>query len=187
MRIALASLAVLLAAVGCKSEEAKGPAASKPAVAVQIPAPGGPAAAVPADFVLKAEPEGAKDLVAVKAAAAAGDDVVARCVLGGTEQPFGGQWATVQVIDPTVMTCNKMGMADCPTPWDACCHQKEAKAKGASVRVVGADGKPLAGTLQGVGGMKPGSEVVVKGKAKFEGDGEKKSLVIEASNVWVKG
>jgi hypothetical protein len=142
-------------------------------------------ASVPAGFVIERSPDGAADVAAVKKSAVkAGDDVVVRGIVGGAEQPFTADRAVFQIMDSSVMTCDKMGMADCKTPWDACCHQDEAKAKGATVQVVDAAGNPLKGTLEGVGGLKPAKEVIVKGKARTV-DG--KSFVIDATSVFVKG
>jgi hypothetical protein len=161
----------------------------KPApTAAVVPArkPPGPPAAVPAGFVLDKAPDGVKDLAAAKSAGVAdGDEVVVRAIVGGDAEPFKADQAVVRVMDASVMTCDRMGMDEeaCPTPWDACCHQKDATAKGAVVRVLAADGAPLKGTLEGVGGMKPAAEVVVIGKARTEaGTG----LVIEATHVFVK-
>lgn len=171
-------LACGLALVGCDK--------SKPEAKVEPP-PAAERAAIPAGFVLASVPADARDVAAVKAAGVKdGDEVVVRGVVGGAERPFDAARAVVQIIDPAVQTCDKMGMGKeaCSTPWDACCHQDDAKARGATVRVVDAAGTPLAGTLEGVGGLKPLREIVVKGKARTGGG---KSLVVDATNVWVKG
>lgn len=178
-RFCLAMLLVMKA-FGCEKTQ---PVAQDPPH--QQRAAPGPAAAVPADFVLKKAPEGAKDLVAAKKDAKDGEEVVVNAVVGGSAEPFTAGQAVMQVMDPSVMTCDKMGMNKdvCPTPWDACCHQADVKKKDATVRVVDSEGKPLAGTLEGVGGIAPGKAVVVKGKAHVQ-EGK---LVIDASNVYVKG
>jgi hypothetical protein len=158
----------------------------------QAAAPGGPAAAAsaagqavtPAGFVLDKAPDGVKDVAAVKAAGVKdGDTVIVRGVVGGSEKPFVGTRAVVQIIDPGVQTCDKMPGENCKTPWDACCNQDDAKAKGATVQVVDAAGNPLKGTLEGVGGLKPLAEVVVRGKARMEGG---KVLVVDADAIYVK-
>src|SRR5689334_14677983 len=102
------SAMILAAVAGCekKSPEAQQPSARR--------APG-PPAAVPAGFVLAAAPADVKDLAAVKAAAKDGDDIVVNAVIGGSQEPFTANQAVMQVMDPSVMTCSKMGM-DCPTP-----------------------------------------------------------------------
>jgi hypothetical protein len=172
------SLLILVAVAGCErsSQQAQQAAAHR--------SPGTPAA-VPAGFVLTAAPADAKDLTAAKAAVKDGDEVVVNAVVGGSQEPFTANQAVMQVIDPSVQTCDKMGMSknDCATPWDACCHQADVKKNDATVRAVGSDGKPLAGTLEGLGGIAPGKMLVVKGKAHVQ-DGK---LTIDATNVFVKG
>lgn len=55
-------------------------------------------------------------------------------------------------------------MDECKTPWDYCCSEpKEIAAHSATVQVVRPDGKPLRAALTGVAGLKPLSEVTVKG------------------------
>lgn len=167
---------------GCDKPE---PAASATPAAARKPA--GPAAVVPAGFVLDKVPQEFKDLAAVKTAGVKdGDEVVVRAIVGGDVEPFKADQAVVRVMDTSVMTCDRMGMDKdaCPTPWDACCHQREATEKGAVVKVVAADGSPIKGTLEGVGGLKPASEIVVQGKIRTEGD---KGLVIEATHMFVRG
>ena len=141
-------------------------------------------AAVPAGFVLDKAPDGTKDLAAVKSAGVKdGEEVIVRGVVGGSAQPFVGGRAVVQIIDPSVTTCDRMPGETCETPWDACCSKDDVSTKSATVQVVDAAGGPLKGTLEGVGGMKPLSEVVVRGKARMEGG---KSLVVDATGVYVK-
>lgn len=139
-------------------------------------------AAVPTDFVRTTEPAGARDLAEVKSSVKDGDDVVVRAVVGGSEEPFISTRAVVQIIDPSVKTCNQTPGDGCKTPWDACCDQDGVKAKGATVQVVDADGKPVAGTLHGVGGLKPSSQIVIVGKAKMEGP----ALLINATGIYLK-
>ena len=159
-------------------------------VAATAPArkPPGTPAAVPAGFLLDKIPDGMKDLAAVKSAGVKdGDEVVVRAIVGGEVEPFKPDQAVVRVMDTSVMTCDKMGMDKdaCATPWDACCHQKEATSKGAVVKVLAADGSPLKGTLEGLGGLKPASELVVQGKVRTEAGST--GLVIEATHVFVRG
>jgi hypothetical protein len=179
-RCCLAALLVMRL-FGCDKAQEQAAAPNAPAVRK----PAGPPAAVPADFVLKKSPEAAKNLADAKKEAKDGDEVVVTAVVGGSAEPFTAGQAVMQVVDPSVLTCDKMGMGKdvCPTPWDACCHQADVKQKDATVRVLNAEGKPLNGTLEGVGGIAPGKTVIVKGKAHLQ-DGK---LVIDANNVFVKG
>ena len=176
--VVISALALGVIAVGCDKPQAKAPADNK------NPTPAAAQAAVPAGFVIDKAPDSVKDLaVAMTAGIADGDTVVVRGIVGGNETPFVNNRAVVQIIDPSVITCDKMSGDSCKTPWDACCHQDDAKAKGATVQVLDTAGNPLKGTLEGVGGMKPLSEVVVRGKARKEGG---KTLVIDADQVYIK-
>ena len=162
--------------VGCDRREQSGGATASPATVTAV---------VPAGFVLNKAPEGAKDVAAVRSGGVKdGDELVVRGVVGGSVQPFVGGRAVVQIIDPSIPTCDKMpGEEGCKTPWDACCNKSDITARSATVEVVDAGGNPLKGTLQGVGGIKPLSEVIVRGKARTEGG---KSLVVDASGIYVK-
>jgi hypothetical protein len=141
------------------------------------------AAALPAGMIVTTAPADAKGVVELKGSAKDGDDVVVRGIVGGTEDPVAANQAIVTLLDTGVTTCDKMGMDKdtCKTPWDACC-EKDLSAKVATVQVVGADGKPLKGSLSAAG-LKPLKQVVVAGKARVPADG--KALVIEASKIHV--
>jgi hypothetical protein len=165
------TLALAAIGLGCERQSDK-PVSTPPAAQV----------AVPAGFILAQEPAGARPLADVKSSAKDGDDVVIRAVIGGSENPFVATRAVVQIIDPGVKTCDQTPGDSCKTPWDACCDQDNVKAKGATLQVVDTAGKPLAGTLQGVGGLKTLSHVVIVGKAKSDGP----ALLINATGVFVK-
>ncbi len=174
--LGLLSLGIgMFLAVGCDKQNAAAPTDAKPAASAQ--------AATPAGFLLEKAPDDAKDLLAVKSAGPKnGDEVVVRAIVAGSEHPFVGNRAVVQVIDPSATTCDKMPGDSCKTPWDICCNPGEAKTKGATVQLVDAGGAPLKGTLEGVGGMKPMSQIVIKGKARMEGE----AMVIDATALHVK-
>ena len=74
---------------------------------------------------------------------------------------------------------------NCPTPWDMCCEDKKTiAANSVTVQVVGADGRPLKAELKGVSGLKPLSEVTVKGKVQKSPDG--KAVTVDATEMYVK-
>ncbi len=143
------------------------------------PAPVG--AALPAGMIVATAPADAKGVVELKGTAKDGDEVVVRGVVGGTEDPVAANQAIVTILDAGVTTCDKMEGDTCKTPWDACC-EKDLAAKVATVQVLGADGKPLKGSLAAAG-VKPLKQVVVAGKARVPADG--KALIIEASKIHV--
>ena len=179
LRTVLAGAVTLSVAAAAGCDKGQSPDSGKPKAAAASTSQ----VATPAGFVLDVAPEGARDVGAVKAAGVKdGDEVVVRGVVGGSASPFVNNRAVVRIIDPSVTTCDKEPGDACKTPWDACCDQDDAKAGGATVQVVDSGGNPAKGTLEGVGGLKPLSTVIVRGKARMEGG---KSLVIDATNLYV--
>ena len=174
------SAALAASAIGCEDRSAEVQGVSN----TEQTAPA--ADALPAGFVLTEAPGGAKDIVALKKDAQPGDEVVLRGRVGGSPSPFVDGRASMQIVDVSLKACGEGPVKDeCTTPWDFCCEDpKQVAAHSASVQVVGADGKPLRAGLKGVGGLKPLSEVTVKGTvAKGSDSGV---LVVNASGIHVK-
>lgn len=176
MKKTLSTLALsIVALAGCGGDEPPAP-----------PPPKADAAALPAELFLAAAPEGARGVAEAKKDPKAGDEIVLRGRIGGIDDPFTNGRAIMTVADLEGMKyCGEAGEEDgCTKPWDYCCESPEAKlANTATVRVVGADGKPLAAGLEGAGGMKPLAVVVVKGKvSRIEGG----NLVVDASGIYVE-
>jgi hypothetical protein len=145
------------------------------------PEPAAAGAVLPAGMIVATAPADAKGIIELKGTAKDGDEVVVRGVVGGTEDPVAANQAIVTLVDAGVTTCDKMEGDTCKTPWDACC-EKDLATKVATVQVLGADGKPLKGSLSAAG-VKPLKQVVVAGKARVPADG--KALIIEASKIHV--
>jgi len=178
----LVAAAVLVAsATGCEDRGAVQSGSNPSAQSASAPE------ALPAGFVLSEAPTGAKDVVALKKDAKPGDEVVLRGRVGGSPSPFVDGRASMQVIDKALKACGEgTAMDECKTPWDYCCDDpKEVAAHSASVQVVGADGKPLRAGLKGVGGLKPLSEVTVRGTVAKGADSG--VLVVNATGIHVKG
>lgn len=146
---------------------------------------GGGQADLPAGFFLESEPAEHAGVKECKGAAKPGDRVSMHGRIGGSEEPFVAQRAIFTMMDLGVPSCADMGEDHCPTPWDYCCEPGESKlANGATVQVVGADGKPLRGGLKGVHGLTPGAEVCVVGTvAANESSG---AMVVNARSVYVR-
>jgi hypothetical protein len=145
--------------------------------------PAAPTAALPANLIATTAPAEAKEITAAKTSAKAGDAIVIKGMIGGTENPLATNRAMMTILDSSVKTCDSMPGDACKTPWDACCEPAEVRtAKSATVQVVGADGKPLHATLKGVGGIEPLKKVVVSGVAKPSGD----ALIVEAKEIYVQ-
>ncbi len=170
--IVLGSLAV----AGCERD--------KPPVAPPPPQPTAASAALSASLIVQQQPEGAKDLAAVKKQAKAGESVVVRGRVGGRNDPIAADRAILTLLDLSVPTCEKSPMDKCPTPWDACCETPETLLSNtATIQAVDAAGQPLKTTLRGLGGIEPAKELVVSGKIRsIDGD----VMVIDAIAVHVK-
>ena len=143
---------------------------------------------LPAGLVLASAPGDAQDVTAAKKDAAKDKEVVIKGVIAGSEKPIADGRAVFTLADVSLETCDKMPGDKCKTPWDACCADPAAiTAKSVTVQVVGADGKPLKAALNGVGGIAPLKQVVVKGKvSSAEGEGDKKTVTLDASGIYVK-
>jgi hypothetical protein len=103
---------------------------------------------------------------AMKPKAAQGDRVLIVGRIGGSEQPFLADRAMFVLVDPAVKLCGEDDPGDdhCPTPWDFCCEPREnLRRMSVSVVANGPNGAPIAHTLLGQGGLRPGARVVVEG------------------------
>lgn len=141
-------------------------------------------AQLPEGMLLKEAPAGAKPIADIKKSAKAGDEVVLVGRVGGRVDPISKDRAILTVMDPSVTSCKEMPGDTCPTPWDYCCEERDSLvANSATVQVVDAAGKPITVGLEGVAGIKPLSELVVKGKVQ-QADG--KVLIVNATGVFVR-
>ena len=174
-------VALIASVAGCEDRATETRSTNVP------PAQAASAEAVPAAIVLAEAPAGAKDVAALKKEAKPGDEVVLRGRVGGSPSPFVEGRASFQLIDTSLKACGEGNPSDkCETPWDFCCEEaKEIAAHSASIQVVGADGKPLRAGMKGVGGLKPLSEVTVKGKVANGSDAG--VLIVNATGIHVKG
>ena len=115
-----------------------------------------------------------------------GDVIVIKGQVMGAAEPFVDGRAAFILGDREKLTpCNEMGEDDhCPTPWDACCDEKDDFREGtATIQVVGPDGRPLKQSLEGVEGLEKLSKILVKGRV-AEQSGTN-NLVINASEIQV--
>ncbi len=174
-RTLLASIAVIsVSLLGCTTKME--PVANGGATSVGLPA----------HAILAKAPSGAKPLPDVKASAKKGDTVTFTARIGGRDEPFVEGRAMMVVIDPAIPSCADTEGDGCKTPWDYCCETSEDIVRGtATVQFVGADGKPLAVSLQGQHGLDPLATVTVVGVvAEKDDDGV---FIVNATGVHVQG
>jgi hypothetical protein len=178
-----AAWAACLAAAGCGD-----PAAAPAGGGAAVPAPVAAAkAAIPPGLMATEAPAGAVGVAAAKAGAKEGATVVLRGKIGGIAQVFLPSHALFTLADlEGITSCDQRGPDDkCPTPWDFCCEPKDAiTARTATVEVVGPDGRPLAGTLDGVAGLAPLKVIVVEGVVGPRPDPA--VLVVRATRIFVE-
>jgi hypothetical protein len=156
MQRSLASIVLVLAsslAACSKSESAAAPATTT-----------GPLA----PHLLASAPANAKDVLAVRASAKPGDEVVVR----GRVKDFVASRAVAVVIDPSKQACDEAGpMDDCPTPWDFCCDPPdEINAASIAVDVRDASGTIKQG-LQGFAGLDHLDTLVAQGTLEVDPQG----------------
>ncbi|MGL4401376.1 MAG: hypothetical protein ACRCXD_16040 [Luteolibacter sp.] len=117
--------------------------------------------------VLAAAPTGEpKPIHLIRTTAKPGDEITISGKIMGHEKPFVEGRAAFILGDPEVLAaCNENPDDKCTTPWDACCDSPEDKKRGiATIQIVGADGRVLKETLEGVGGLENLATVTVTGK-----------------------
>lgn len=132
-------------------------------------------------YLSDSEPAGAVGVGTARESAKDDDAVVVVGRIGGSAEPFVDGLAAFTIVDPKVPYC-----ADdegCPTPWDYCCNQDQAKENAATVKLVDASGAPLTEDARKLLGVKELSEVVVEGKADRDDAG---NLVVLAQKVYVR-
>ena len=144
------------------------------------------AAELPKDLVVDQPPADALSVVEARAKVKPGDAITLRGYVGGRAKPFVDGRAMFVLADPAkVQPCDAAPGDSCPTPWDACCTSRDdIKAGTATIQVAGADGKVVSATLEGVGGVKAGSSVIVIGTvSKLSND---QVLIVDATRLYVQ-
>lgn len=116
--------------------------------------------------VLATSPTGeAKAIHLIRTTAKPGDEITVSGKIMGNAEPFVEGRAAFILGDPEVLTpCNENPDDACKTPWDVCCDSKEDKKRGvATIQIVGADGRVLKESLEGVGGLANLAVVTISG------------------------
>ncbi len=157
MKMKSACLAIASAALFASCE--------KKEITAATPTASAPSAALSA--VLAASPTGEpKSIHLIRATAKPGDQITVSGKIMGNEKPFVDGRSAFILGDPEVLTaCNEDPADKCTTPWDVCCDSPEDKNRGiATIQIVGADGRVLKESVEGVGGLANLAAVTVTGK-----------------------
>lgn len=134
-------------------------------------------------YLLDSEPEGAKDVIAVRNESKDQDDVVIVGRIGGRMKPWGKDRATFTIVDHSLKACSDIPGDKCETPWDYCCETSKLKTGAALVKVVDKNGDVVKADARELLKVKELSTVVVKGKAERDDAG---NLTVLATAVYVK-
>ena len=148
----------------------------------QAPVAFGPSAEG-AQYRLAAEPDAAQGVKAARAAAKDGEEVTLVGRIGGDENPWVEGQAAFMLVDSSLKACNEKDDDACPTPWDYCCDTDVLPQSKAMIKVVGADGRPVATDARKLLGLKELQTVVVHGQAKRDEAG---NLTVLADGIYVR-
>lgn len=168
-------LAVILAlqvAAGCSRPSPQGGAPAQ-----------GPAAPAPSEYLLSAEPPGARDVADVRKSARADEAVVVVGRVGGEVNPWVEGKAAFLIADTSLVPCNARAGDNCPTPWDYCCDNDVLKDSRLMVKLVDRDGQSLPADARTLLGLKELQTVVVRGRAERDESG---NVTILASGLFVR-
>ena len=134
-------------------------------------------------FVMSEQPEGAKDVIAVRESAQDGDDVLLEGRIGGAHNPWVDGYAAFTVVDNSLRACSDIPGDKCKFPWDYCCETDKLKNATALVKVVDENGDPVKADARKLLNVTELSRVIIKGKAKRDDAG---NLTVLASGIHVK-
>jgi hypothetical protein len=131
--------------------------------------------------VLTTKPEAAIDVVAARAKAP-GSAVTIKGRIGGRAEPFIAERSAFLLADlEAIKACDANPDDHCTTPWDYCCESKTLVATSTClVQVVDGSGKVATTSLNGVGGMVPGSTIVITGTVSPQSTPESPIIIAQA-------
>ena len=134
-------------------------------------------------FLITEEPTGAKDVIAVRASAVDGDDVVVVGRIGGGENPWVDGRAAFTIVDNSLKACSDIPGDSCEKPWDYCCETDKLPTSTALVKIVDENGDPVQADARELLHVTELSRVIVKGKAQRDDAG---NLTVLATGLYLK-
>jgi hypothetical protein len=126
-------------------------------------------------YLMKEKPANPQGVAQARAESQNDAEVTVEGRIGGSAKPFVDGIAAFTIVDSSLQWCAED--EGCPTPWDYCCSDKTGKM--ALVKVVGADGEPVATDARELLGVKELSPVVVRGKAQRDEQGNLSVLAVK--------
>jgi len=134
-------------------------------------------------YLLDSEPEGAKNVIAVREEAADEDDVVILGRIGGSANPWVDGMTAFSIVDPSLKACSDIPGNECAKPWDYCCKTDKLPGATALVKVVDKNGEMIPADAKSALDLKELQTVVIRGKAERDEDG---NLTVVANQLYVR-
>ena len=179
VRLSVAALLLTGVLAGCGQQSPSQPTAEATADKPALREP----SAEGAKYRLAAEPAGAKEVIAVRADAADGDQVIVVGRIGGDVNPWVNGRAAFSLVDNSVRACSDIPGDACPTPWDYCCETDKLKTGKILVKFVDDGGQLIASDARELLGVGELDTVVIEGKVQKGEDG---NAVLLANGLFVK-
>lgn len=134
-------------------------------------------------LLLRAEPEGALDVIQVRESAADGDQVVVVGRIGGSAHPWVDGRAAFSIVDRSLKACSDVEGDNCPQPWDYCCETDKLPGATALIQIVDEAGNLIESGAKELLNLKELQTVVVSGQAQRDEAG---NLTVLARSVFVR-
>ena len=133
-------------------------------------------------MLLKKEPKGAVDVLALRKEVKDQQDVVVVGLIGGRVNPWVKGTAVFPIVDRSLKPCSEIPGDACKTPWDYCCETNVPKAT-VLVMFVDDKGKVIKKDPRELFHVKELQTVVVQGKAKRDRAG---NVTVLASKLHIR-
>ena len=131
--------------------------------------------------LLPSKPAGAVSVIQARKDAKDRQPIVVVGRIGGGPKPFVDGLAAFSIVDLDIKPCSEK--EGCPTPWDYCCDLDKLPERKALVKIVDAEGKPVAADARQLLDVKELSTVYVRGTVARDTNG---NLTVLASGVFVE-
>jgi|GEM_PF-833052 len=136
-------------------------------------------AGLPANLFVAAAPTNALDVGDARKTAVEGKPIVMRGQIGGLAKPFAEKYAMFVVCDKRLAVCP----SGCTNPADFCSVPRDQLiANLATIQVVDGNGTLLKASVEGLNGLRPMSEVVIRGTVAKK---DQNVLVVNAESIYV--
>jgi hypothetical protein len=136
-----------------------------------------------AAVIVKAEPDNAITVIKARDTAKPGNLITVTGKISGSRSPFTEGFASFVLSDDALETCDEIPGDSCKTPWDACCESPaKINAMRISVQVLGANGRPVAQEIKGIGGLKELDKVTLVGTV--DESSTKENLIVNATKIY---